>query len=173
MARLNEHGVREVWPAPLDHHAPPHQENLQGDLPIREVKGEIFFRETKGIASFIYRVNEGGTGLRRAVEQPMVTIVGLSPDGQWLLARPVSMSPLIAFPLGGGAPVRNIPANTPLVAWSPDSRSIFITVSTRNTMQSTAGHTYVLPLREDRCFRTSRLRASCPTTTFGICLGCG
>jgi Tol biopolymer transport system component len=153
MSRWNEHGDREVWLAPLDHHAPPHQvHNLDGDIPIREVKGEIFFRKAEGSAFFIYRVNEDGTGLRKAVEQSVVTIVGLTPDGQWLLARPTSQSPTIAYPLGGGPPVRNLLAYVSSVQWSPDSRSIFITISTRNTVQSSAGHTYVVPLREGHMF---------------------
>ncbi len=153
MARLNEHGKREVWLAPLDHHAPPHQvPNLDGDIPIREVKGEIFFRKLEGAVTFIYRVNEDGTGLRKAVEQPVVSIIGLSPDGQWLLARPGLLNPVTAYPIGGGAPVQNMPANVAFVEWSPDSRSILITVSTRNTVQSFAGHTYMVPLRAGHMF---------------------
>jgi eukaryotic-like serine/threonine-protein kinase len=153
MARVNEHGTREVWLAPLDHHAPPHQiHNLDGDIPIREVNGEIFFRKTEGTTPFIYRVNEDGTGLRKAVEQSLLSIIGLSPDGKWLLARVVATAPVMTFPLGGGPPVRNMPANVGSVEWSSDSKWIFITVSTRNTVQSFAGHTYVFPLREGHMF---------------------
>ncbi|HEY1760233.1 MAG TPA: protein kinase [Bryobacteraceae bacterium] len=153
MARLNEHGIREVWVAPLDRHAPPHQiPNLEGDFPIREVNGEIFFRKTDSPSVFsVYRIREDGTGLRKAVEQNVVTIRGVSPDGKWLLASVSSTSPVTVFPLDGGTPTL-LPGSVLFVAWSPDARLIFISMSSRNTVQSTAGKTYAIPLPAGHMF---------------------
>ena len=154
MARLTEEGKQEIWLAPLDRHAPPHQvPNLDGDIPIRDVDGEIFFRKTEGPSVyFIYRIKEDGTGLRKAVDQPVLTVKGLSPDGQWLLATVIGTGGVTAFPLRGGTPTRLMPGNVVFVDWSADRKSISIAMSTRSTVQGVEGRTYIIPLPAGRMF---------------------
>ena len=78
-------------------------------MPIFGPSGEIFFRHTEGSSGFVYRVRPDGTGLRKALEQPVLTLSGVSPDGRWIAAwAPLPGNEPAAvqlFPLGGGSPV--------------------------------------------------------------------
>jgi len=156
-AALDHEGKHRLWLVPLDRRSPPHQiPNAEGDAPLFGMGGEIFFRGIEGTSAFVYRVHEDGTGLRRAVEQPVANLTGISQDRQWLAAKiPGSEgSSEMAFALRGGSPVSildfRVLTGDVKFGWSPDGRYIFVSLPTGVTM--TSGRTYAIPLPPKRAF---------------------
>jgi hypothetical protein len=116
--------------------------------------GEIFFRGLKSFPDFAHGVREDGTGLRKASDRPIVTLCGISPGGQWLLAKVPGPegSSTIAFPLRGGSPVPLTAAGAQIVVdasvrWSTDGSRIFVPIPRVSGPASTRGPSYVIPLR--------------------------
>jgi len=89
-------GRSRLWLAPLDRSAPLRQiPNVEGGQPHFGPDGEILFRHNEGASTtagslgFIYRVLPDGTGLRKALEQPVNQFnfpAPISPDGRWFFA---------------------------------------------------------------------------------------
>jgi hypothetical protein len=101
------------------------------------------FRVQEDRRTFLYRVREDGTGLRKAIPDP-AEIFGMSLDGQLLIAwRPNGGT--FAYPMDGGAPVQVFRRDLRL-RWSADGQALFVSVaSTGGTLYGT-GRTYVIPL---------------------------
>ena len=148
---LDREGKHRLWLAPVDRRSPPRQiPNVEGDGPLFGAGNEIFFRAREGSYGYVYRVREDGTGLRKAIEHPVIENQGISPDGQWLVvyARPSEEQTgvTLAFPLGGGPPVR-IYGPSITLKWSTDRNLLFLSVG---TPFGKAGNTYVVPLAPGR-----------------------
>jgi serine/threonine protein kinase len=148
-------GKDSLWVAPLDRSYPPHSiPGVEADRVAFGPGHEIFFRK-RGTPPFVYRVHEDGSGLRKPTEQPVVNLVSVSPDGQWvvvLLPGASDAAPTAAaLPLRGGAPIRILSGRLREghVSWSADERMLFIWVATSSL---TAGATYVIPLPPGRMF---------------------
>lgn len=154
VATLDGEGRRRLWLAPLDRRSAPSViPNVEGDMPYFGSSGEIFFRAIEGTAAFAYRVHQDGKGLRKAIEQPIAAINGISRDGQWLMAKfPGAAGPrIMAVPLNGGSPVpiTSGDASTGHLRWSVDGRSMFISILSASM---TSGHTYSVPLQSGQMF---------------------
>jgi serine/threonine protein kinase len=116
-------GRFRLWLAPVDRRSPPRQiPNVEGRQPRFGPDGDIFFRAS----GFAYRVRADGIGLRKAIEQPVLLLTGISPDGRWLVAwSPLDAERAMAyqaFPLSGGPPIeisRDIE-----MKWSSDGRAL-------------------------------------------------
>ena len=77
-------GKPRLWLAPFDRPSPPRQiPGVEGRSAQFGPSGEIFFRHTEGSSGFVYRVRPDGTGLRKALEQPVFFLTGC------LAGRPV------------------------------------------------------------------------------------
>jgi hypothetical protein len=97
---------------------------------------------------------DNGTGLRKAIEYPVIETRGISRDGEWLVVyarygppgtEPVSAT--MAFPLTGGPGIRILsPSGTEPAKWSGDGKFLFLS-SSSNFYSGSAGRTYVIPLR--------------------------
>ena len=141
----DDEGKPRLWLAALGRQSAPRQiPNVEGQRPIFGPNGEIFFRRTEGSSGFVYRVRPDGTGLRKALEQSVLALGGVSPDGRWIEAwsplpgnRPAAQQ---VFPLGGGSPVV-IGGNTWL-QWSAAGDSLWISGGA-----IADGRTYIIPLR--------------------------
>jgi Tol biopolymer transport system component len=122
---------RELSPRPVP--------NVEGRQPRFGAGGEIFFRASDG---FVYRVQSDGSGLHKALEQPILILLAVSPDGRWLVgsSRPPGngMAAVHAFPLRGGPPIRI--GNRIRWQWSPGGR--FLSVA----LPYAEGRTYIVPL---------------------------
>ncbi|HEV2200135.1 MAG TPA: protein kinase [Bryobacteraceae bacterium] len=88
-------GRARLWLAPLDRSAPLRQvPNVEGGQPHFGSRGEILFRHSEGATvdgslGFVYRVLPDGTGLQKAVQQPVNQFnfpSPISPDGRWVYA---------------------------------------------------------------------------------------
>jgi class 3 adenylate cyclase/Tol biopolymer transport system component len=120
METTDREGKPRLWLAPLDRSSPPHQiPNVVGGQPRFGPGGEIFFRRRaaasfqakgmEGSPGFVYRVRPDGTGMRKALEQAILLLWAVSPDGRWISAfAPLAGNGLPAgqaFPLDGEPPV--------------------------------------------------------------------
>jgi serine/threonine protein kinase len=105
MEAPDEAGHNRLWLAPLDRSASVRQvPNVEGGQPHFLPDGDILFRRNEGASTadgslgFIYRVRPDGSGLRKAVEQPVNQFnfsSPISPDGRWMFGW---------GPLGGHGP---------------------------------------------------------------------
>ena len=110
MEAEDHEGKPRLWLTSFERESPPRPiPNVEGRQP-RFGSGEIFFRGTNGTDGFAYRVRPDGTGMQKAVEQPILIMGAVSPDGRWIVGwahLPGNESAATyAFPLAGGAPVR-------------------------------------------------------------------
>jgi hypothetical protein len=140
-------GKPRLWIAPFDRSSPPRQvPSVEGGAPRFGPDGEIFFRHFEGTSTFVYRVRQDGTGMRKAFEQPILLIRAVSPDGRWVEA----WAPLQgngpparqAFPLDGGPPV--IIGSAAYIDWSANGSSLKI--SSNFGALFPAGRSYLIPL---------------------------
>jgi eukaryotic-like serine/threonine-protein kinase len=150
-------GKQQLWLAPLDHSLPPRQiPNAEGGAPRFVLSGEILFRRTEGSTAagttgFMYRIRADGTGLRKALEAPVLIVNNVSPGGKWLVAwaplhgdgPPVNQ----AFSLDGGPPV-TIGTGRLQVRSSVDGRASFI-----QGARLFAGRTYAIPFSFEETLR--------------------
>ena len=74
-----------LWLAPIDGSSPPRMiPGVEGRQAVFGPRGEIIFRRMEGQSGFAYIVQPDGTGLRRALKQPVLAVTGASPDGRWI-----------------------------------------------------------------------------------------
>jgi len=86
---LDADGKPRLWLTPIDRRSPPQQiAGVEGRNAHFGPSGDIFFRHTEGFSSFLYRVRMDGTGLRKALEQPVLYSGNVSPDGRWIRVWP-------------------------------------------------------------------------------------
>jgi len=119
-------GKSQLWLAPFDGTSPPAQiPNVEGGQPRFGPGGDIFFRRAK----FVYRVRPDGTGLRKALVNPVFLQFGVSPHGRWIVEwapRSGNEPPAIqAFPLDGGSSIQ-IGGSSTFLSWSLDERSALL-----------------------------------------------
>jgi serine/threonine protein kinase len=142
-----------LWLAAVDRSAPPRQvPNVEGGAPRFGPDGEILFRHMEGKATmagstgFVYRVRPDGTGMRKALEQPILMLRSVSPDGRWIEAwAPLhgnGPATFQAFPLDGGHPVTI--GGAMHLNWSPDGR--FLSISPGFGAPIPDGRSYLISL---------------------------
>jgi DNA-binding winged helix-turn-helix (wHTH) protein/Tol biopolymer transport system component len=115
-------GKPQLWLASLDRGSAPRMiPNVEGRQPKFGSAGEIFFHGSDG---YVYRVHPDGTGMRKALEQPVVMFLAASPYANWLIAwartTDNGLAAVYAFPLEKGPPV--LIRSRVRWQWSPDSR---------------------------------------------------
>jgi eukaryotic-like serine/threonine-protein kinase len=123
-------GRPRLWVARLDRSSSPVQiPNVEGGSPLFGLGGDIFFRHLEGASTFVYRVHPDGTGLQKALAEPVLFLGSVSPDGRWISAwapLPGNGPPANqAFPLDGGPPIQ-IGGSFTYLSWPLDGRSVFI-----------------------------------------------
>jgi Tol biopolymer transport system component len=144
-------GKGELWLVPLDRQSPPHRvANVAIDRWVAWLQDEIVFYAKDGNSGFAYRIRQDGTALRKAIEQPISKIQGISPDGQWLVAW---AGELVTYPMGQGSPMRIFGQDLRL-RWSWDRKFLFIQFSSTAAggLAAADGKTYVVPLPSGQTF---------------------
>ena len=113
-------GQRGLWIVPLDRHSPPRRiPNAEGGRqPIFAPDGDILFRRGEGTTNFVYRIRPDGSRIRKALEQEIMLLVGVSRDGRsivaWSFLPDGEGTALRGFPLLGG----ELQSQSPLMARS-------------------------------------------------------
>jgi hypothetical protein len=139
---------RRFWIVPLDRRSPPVAiPNVEGRQARFGPTGEVFFRGTVNHSNFAFRVYPDGSGLRKAVEESIQILRGVSPDGQWIVgwaALPGGEGAAFqAFSLSGLRSVAIV--NNIGWSWSPSGDSFSISGG-----PVAAGRSYIVPLPPGR-----------------------
>ncbi len=150
---INRDGKKRLWLVPFDRQLRAHEiPNAEGDFPLFGADGEVFFRGFEGNVAFPYHIRQDGTARVKVIDRPAAGIMGISPDGQWLVVKlpGTEGSRLAALPMDQHSPIRIIGGGTvgfadTEVRWSRDSKSIFIRLPSSEESW-TPGRTYALPL---------------------------
>jgi eukaryotic-like serine/threonine-protein kinase len=125
VASPDKGGKSRLWLAPLDRRSPPRQiPNIEGEQPVFGATGEVFFRGVEGTSAFLYRVQEDGGELRKAIDMSVVALSGGSSDRNWLT---LGAGGVVIFQVDGGAPLRTeIRASATTLSWSGDRKHLFV-----------------------------------------------
>jgi Tol biopolymer transport system component len=109
----DEKGTSHIWIAPTEHRGSPvklaSKENE--DMPLLLPNGEVLYRASRDGKNYVYKRSvEGGEG-KQVVEEPILNLVEVSPDGKWVVLE-VSDNQnaehpyrTVAYPVAGGAEV--------------------------------------------------------------------
>ena len=157
-AAKDRDGRPRLWLRALDRQSPARQiPNVEGDSPLFGRDGEIVFRRIEGDSAHLFGVRENGTGLRQLSEQTIVLPMGVSQDGEWIVASTKSAAAgaagILALPVRGGVPVPISSAGgTHHFTWSPDGSLLFISVPNSTTASRVVGRTYVIALPQGEMF---------------------
>ena len=121
-------GERQVWIASIDRSTAPRQIARQADQAAFIDAGRVIIRSLEGHVNYMYRISADGRTRERVLDEPIVEIRGVSPDGKWvsaLSARGGIQSKTFAVPLDGGPP-QVLCHDSCRTIWSPDGRRFFI-----------------------------------------------
>jgi eukaryotic-like serine/threonine-protein kinase len=78
---LNSGSERQIWLAPLDRHLAPRLLTRSGDEPQFSAGKLLFFRQLGAEENLLYRMQDDGRALQRALEQPIMDFLAVSPGG--------------------------------------------------------------------------------------------
>jgi len=149
----NRDAKKRLWLVPFDRRVRAREiPNAEGDFPVFGSNGDIFFRGFVGNVTFAFRIRQDGTALEKVIDRPVASIMGISPDGEWLVVKfpGTEGSHLAALAInhhfsiqtiGGG----NIGSGNTDVRWSRDRKSLFIRVPSSEE-DWTTGRTYSFSL---------------------------
>ena len=129
-----------LWLTSFERELPPQQiPNVEGRQPKFGLSGEIFFH---GNGGFVYRVLPDGATMQKALEQRVLILLAISPDGKWLVAwarlKDSEQAAVYAFPLGGGPPV--LIRGRVRWQWSPGGHFLSL------VLKDVDSGTYIVPL---------------------------
>ena len=148
-ARDNE-GKSHLWLAALDRRSPP-KELPAGvaDSPVFGLSGDLFFRAAESGSNFVFRMSEDGSDRRKAVREPIIFFNGISPDGEWAIAKIPAVgevtSPLVACSLRGGPAIPI--ADNGSAFWSRDGKLFYLQ---KPGMEADVGKTFVFSVPAGR-----------------------
>jgi Tol biopolymer transport system component len=147
---IGEKGDSRLWLGWLDGRTAPRC--LSSAAVIRAFfgsNGEVFFLSTDSKGErFVYRIREDGSGLQKAISQPIIYMYDIAPEGKALATW--SGSAVQVFPTDGGPSINvsricgaaggeNRGTTPPCVSWSPTGKFLYLN-------DRVAGQIYALPV---------------------------
>jgi serine/threonine protein kinase/Tol biopolymer transport system component len=160
---VDAEGKANIWEASLDRRFAPRQlaPAIAEARPIFGGAGDLFFAAAEGKLNYVYRIKEDGTGLQKAIPDPIVFFGGVSPDAEWVVALAAlpgeeASAAVMAYPAGGGAPVQL--CDRCLVRWAPDGKFLYVSFLTWDAngaeqRESEKPHkTFAIPLTHTHAF---------------------
>jgi dipeptidyl aminopeptidase/acylaminoacyl peptidase len=132
-----QNGVKQIWVAPLDRHAPPKMLLRGGDEMAFDRTGHIFFRSIADHVNFVNRMNADGSGNVRVVDKPILELQGVAPDARWVsvFARIEGALPgAWLVPIDSGAPHLLALGWWP-ARWSRDGKLLYVEIGQNDTSQ--------------------------------------
>src|SRR5262249_54188422 len=146
-------GKFAIWIASLDRRSPPQQLLVaDSERAFLTSHGEVFFVAEEDKRRDIYRVKEDGTGRQQLASESVAMLMGVSPDGEWVVAwvpahraassdhdMEASSIAIVAYPTAGGSPLLICDScahaggpqrglTPPLVSWSRDGRYLYFSL---------------------------------------------
>jgi eukaryotic-like serine/threonine-protein kinase len=151
--KKDEKGVAHLWIASTDHRTSPQQlRSVENEDSVMFLpNGNVVYRASEGGKNYIYTRQQDGSGRRKLLEQPVLDLTAVSPDGRWIVVlqkddadkdRPYRT---LAYPNGGGKPV--MMCALCLVSWSMDGKYVVLLFGVPASAQS---QTYLLPVSGER-----------------------
>jgi len=111
--KRDEKGISHIWVASTDHRTSPQRlpsvENE--DSPIFLPNGDLVYRASEGGKNYIYTRQRNGSGRKKLLEQAILDLTAVSPDGRWMAVLEKDDTDkdhpyrTLAYPTGGGKPV--------------------------------------------------------------------
>jgi DNA-binding winged helix-turn-helix (wHTH) protein/Tol biopolymer transport system component len=147
-----------LWLARLDGRSPPQQlTSLEASRPLFGPDGDVFFLGKEGESQYVYRTKEASALSEKVVADPIIYLIAVSPDGQWLVAWTAYGSDenthaLVAFPTRGGSKKLICAAcairgpsypGGPVMSWTRDQQFVFF----KSILGGMDHKTFVIPLR--------------------------
>jgi Tol biopolymer transport system component len=151
---LDSSGKSRLWLAPTDRTEAPRQiPNVEGDMPYFLSRDEVAFHAMEGNSTFAFRVREDGTEKHKVTSSEMSQVVGVSPDGQYVIGDSETNGhhEVKAFSVSGDAPIR-ISGALSFVHWAPDRRFLYLSIIASMNSARATGRTYVIPLPPGKVF---------------------
>ena len=152
---IDASGKSRIWLASADRRTPPRQvPNIEGDMPLFGLPGELVVHSVAGGGSFAFRVHEDGTALQKLAPQQISQLISTSPDAQWVVANGLKSQGEATFsslllPMMGGSAIKILDAFCG-ARWQPDGRYFYLSVLTGMQSAGAYGKTYVLPVQRGR-----------------------
>jgi eukaryotic-like serine/threonine-protein kinase len=111
--KKDEQGIFHIWTASTDHRTSPQQlPSVESeDSPMFLPNGDLVYRASEGGRNYIYTRQMGGAGRKRLLEQAILDLDAVSPDGRWIAVLEKDDTDkdhpyrTLAYPIGGGKPV--------------------------------------------------------------------
>jgi len=148
---LDSNQKSHLWLASTDRQTAPRQvPNAEGDMVYFGRPGELIFHAIQGTFTYAFRIHEDGTGLQKLTSRQVSQVVGVSPDGQWVIG---DEGPTVtwAYPTGGGVPIRILGGMCNL-RWQADGKILYFSIVTGMQSARAYGHTYAIPLAFGKLF---------------------
>lgn len=154
-----------VWIAPLSKRASPRRlVNQHARMPMFSRAGDVFFVGYEGRTGHIYRIQQDGARLQKFFAEQIEALVGVSPDGRWIVAETdtgerQTLEKLVAYSLQGASSrvlCRKCAVGSmdlvdpPLVSWSADQKAIYFGLV--HTRSSDRVKTVVIPVSPAEAF---------------------
>ena len=142
--------AREIWVAPVDHHAAPRRLAQAADEIALDAAGHIYYRQLGEQVNTLHRMNLDGSADQRLLAGPIVEFHAVSPDGKWVavdLASGGDLPGVYLAPTNGAAP-QQIFAGWRSSHWARDGKSLLVEVG-EDPNSERQGRTIVLPLGAD------------------------
>jgi eukaryotic-like serine/threonine-protein kinase len=146
--KRDEKGIFHIWIASTDHRTSPQQlpsvENE--DSPMFLPNGDLVYRASEGGRNYIYTRHRDGSGRKKLVEEEILDLTAVSPDGRWIVvllkddADKDHPYRTLAYPREGGKPV--IVCTMCYRGWSVDGK--YLALQFHPLPHSAA--TYLLPV---------------------------
>lgn len=162
-AALDQKTGSTIWLASLTHSFPPRQlTKTESYRPYFAPGGTILYLSREGNRDYVYRMEDDGTARQRVIADPVIYLLGVSPDGREIVvwvSQTGSSSPnaVVVYPSNGGKPFplctrcgASGPAYTgsAIVDWSPDQKFFYFRLDLPG-MHSTQ-YSFVIPLAPGR-----------------------
>jgi Tol biopolymer transport system component len=152
-AKKDEKGLSHLWIATTDHRTSPQQlasvENE--DEPMFLPNGNLIYRANEGGKNYIYTRQQDGSGRRKLLEEVILDLMAVSPDGRWIMVFQKDNQDkdhpyrVLAYPNGGGKPV--VVCATYFAWWSMDGKYLVLQYGPAPGL---ASQTYLLPVVGER-----------------------
>lgn len=151
--KKDERGISQLWLASTDHRSSPWQLSSveNEDSPMFLPNGNLVYRATEGERNYIYTRQPDGSGKRKLLEEAVLDLTSVSPDGRWIVVLKKEDADkdhpyrTLAYPNGAGKPV--IMCAMCIVTWSVDGRYLALQLG---LPPNSISQTYLLPVSGER-----------------------